>query len=44
MALKSAGSDEESNNSQEDDNLISNQAAFIGTLVSDNHVLMQGRL
>ena len=37
-------SDEESDGSQEDGNLVSNQVAFSGTLVSGNRVLVQGRL
>ena len=43
-ALKSTWSDEESNGSQEVDNLVSNQVAFSGTLVSGNRLFMQGCL
>ena len=42
-ALESTWSDEESNSSQEEDDLVSNQIAFSGTLVSGNHLFMQGR-
>ena len=41
--MKSTYSDEESDGSQEDDNMVSNQVAFSGTLVSGNHVLVQER-
>ena len=41
--MKSTWSDEESKGSQEEDNLVSNQVAFSGSLVSDNFVFMQGR-
>ena len=41
-ALKSTWSDEESKGSQEEDDLVSNQIAFSGSLVSNNCVLMQG--
>ena len=41
-ALRSTYSDEESNGSQEDNNLVSNQVVFFGTLVSGNRVLVQG--
>ena len=39
-ALKLTWSDEESDGSQEDDHLISNQVAFSGILVSGNCVLV----
>ena len=39
-ALKSTWSDKESDGSQEDDNMVSNQVAFSSTLVSGNHVLV----
>ena len=41
-ALKSTWNDEESDGNQEEDNLVSNQVAFSGCLVSSNRVLMQG--
>ena len=41
--MKSTWSDEESDGSQEEDNLVSNQVAFSSTLVSDNCLFMQGR-
>ena len=39
--MKSTSSDEESEGSQEEDDLVSIQVAFFGTLVSDNYVFMQ---
>ena len=44
MALKSTRSDEESDGSQEDDNLVSNQIVFSTTFVFSNRVLVYGRL
>ena len=41
-ALKSTWSDEESEGIQEEDDLVSNQVAFSGTLISDNCLFMQG--
>ena len=41
--MKSTWSDEEFEGIQEEDELVSNQVAFFGTLVSDNCVFMQGR-
>ena len=41
-ALKSTRNDEESDGSQEEDNLASDKVAFYGTLVSGNHLFMQG--
>ena len=41
-AIKSTWSDEESNGSQEDDNIVSNQVAFSHTLVLGNRVLVYG--
>ena len=35
-------SDKESDDSQEEDNLLSNQVAFSGMLVSNNHWFMKG--
>ena len=43
MALKSTWNDEESDGNQEDDNLVSNQVVFFGSLVSGNRVLGQER-
>ena len=43
-ALKSTWSDDESDGSQEDDSMVSNQVAFSGTLVLCNRVLVQGYL
>ena len=40
--MKSTWSDEESDESQKDDNMVSNQVAFSSTLVSSNRVLVQG--
>ena len=42
-AKTSTWSDEESNGSQEEDNMVSNQVTFFGMLVSGNRVLVQGR-
>ena len=42
-ALKSTWSDEESDGSQEEDNLVSNQVAFSSTLVSGNYLFIQRR-
>ena len=40
--MTSTWSDEESDESQEDDNMVRNQVAFANSLVSNNHVLVQG--
>ena len=42
-ALKSTWSDDESEGSQEDNELVNNQVAFSGSLVSNNFVFIQGR-
>ena len=42
-AMTSTWNDEKSYVSQEKDNMVSNQVAFSGSLVSNNYVLVQGR-
>ena len=42
-ALKSTWNDEEFEGNQEEDDLVSNQVAFSGTLVSGNRLFMQRR-
>ena len=41
--LKLTRSDDESNGSQEEDNLVISQVAFFGTFVLGNHLFMRGR-
>ena len=43
MATTSTWSDEKSNGSYEEENMVSNQVIFSGTLVSGNSMLMQRR-
>ena len=40
--MTSTLSDEESDGSQEEDNMVNNQVSFFGLLFSDNRVLVQG--
>ena len=42
--MKSTWNDEESDGSQDEDNLVRNEATFFGTFVSNNHLFMQGCL
>ena len=42
MALKLTLSDKDSDGSQEEENLVSNQVAFSGTFISSNHFFIQG--
>ena len=42
--MKSTWNDEESDGSQDEDNLVRNEVAFFSTFVSDNHLFMQGCL
>ena len=42
--MKSTWNDEEFEDNLEEDDLISNQVAFSGTLISDNCLFMQGRV